>query len=103
MDFDTPSVHSDKALVSKIHLMFLSAIIWNRLLQISRDIKQECNNKKDFTVLGIIDQLEAIECIRKSSSGYFRNYALTAKQKKILERLAITESDIDVAINNFSA
>lgn len=103
MDFDTPSVHSDKALVSKIHLMFLSAIIWNRLLQISRDIKQECNNKKDFTVPGIIDQLEAIECIRKSSSGYFRNYALTAKQKKILERLAITESDIDVAINNFSA
>lgn len=101
MDFDTPGVHSDKTLISKIHLMFLSAIIWNRLLQISRAIKTKTSNRKDFTVPGIIDQLESIECIRKNTSGYLRKYALTAKQKLILEQLSITEQDIDTAINKF--
>jgi len=101
MDFDTPGVHSDKTLTSKVHLMFLSAIIWNRLLQISKVIKTQTSNKKDFTVPGIIDQLESIECIRKNSSGYLRKYALTAKQKLILEQLSITAQDIDKAINKF--
>ena len=102
MDFKTPAVHSDEAAEGKIHLMFLAGILRNRLLQISRRIKVETKNKRSFTVPGIIDQLEMIECTRTPQNTYSRRYALTARQKIILNALGMSDQSIDNEITSFN-
>ena len=102
MDFKTPAVHSDEAAEGKIHLMFLAGILRNRLLQISRRIKVETKNKRSFTVPGIIDQLEMIECTRNPHNTYTRRYALTSRQKTILNALGMSEQSIDNEITSFN-
>ena len=102
MDFKTPAVHSDEAAEGKIHLMFLAGILRNRLLQISRKIKVETRNKRNFTVPGIIDQLEMIECTRTPQNTYSRRYALTARQKNILNALDMSDKSIDDEISSFN-
>ena len=102
MDFKTPAVHSDEAAEGKIHLMFLAGILRNRLLQISRRIKVETKNRRSFTVPGIIDQLEMIECTRTPQNTYSRRYALTARQKTILNALGMSEQSIDNEITSFN-
>ena len=102
MDFKTPAVHSDEAAEGKIHLMFLAGILRNRLLQISRRIKVETKNRRSFTVPGIIDQLEMIECTRTPQNTYTRRYALTARQKTILNALGMSEQSIDNEITSFN-
>ena len=102
MDFKTPAVHSDEAAEGKIHLMFLAGILRNRLLQISRRIKAETKNRRSFTVPGIIDQLEMIECTRTPQNSYSRRYALTARQKTILNALGMSEQSIDNEITSFN-
>ena len=102
MDFKTPAVHSDEAAEGKIHLMFLAGILRNRLLQISRKIKVETKNKRNFTVPGIIDQLEMIECTRTPQNTYSRRYALTARQKNILNALDMSDKSIDDEISSFN-
>ena len=102
MDFKTPAVHSDEAAEGKIHLMFLAGILRNRLLQISRRIKVETKNKRSFTVPGIIDQLEMIECTRNPHNTYTRRYALTSRQKTILNALGMSDQSIDNEIISFN-
>ena len=102
MDFKTPAVHSDEAAEGKIHLMFLAGILRNRLLQISRRIKVETKNKRSFTVPGIIDQLEMIECTRNPHNTYTRWYALTSWQKTILNALGMSDQSIDNEIISFN-
>ena len=102
MDFKTPAVHSDEAAEGKIHLMFLAGILRNRLLQISRGIKVETKNKRSFTVPGIIDQLEMIECTRNPHNTYTRRYALTSRQKTILNALGMSDQSIDNEIISFN-
>ncbi len=102
MDFKTLAVHSDEAAEGKIHLMFLAGILRNRLLQISRRIKVETKNRRSFTVPGIIDQLEMIECTRTPQNTYTRRYALTARQKTILNALGMSEQSIDSEITSFN-
>ncbi len=102
MDFKTPAVHSEEATEGKIHLMFLAGIMRNRLLQISRRIKVETKNRRSFTVPGIIDQLEMIECTRTPQNTYSRRYALTARQKIILNALGMSDQSIDNEITSFN-
>ena len=102
MDFKTPAVHSDEVAEGKIHLMFLAGILRNRLLQISRRIKVETKNKRSFTVPGIIDQLEMIECTRNPHNTYTRRYALTSRQKTILNALGMSDQSIDNEIISFN-
>ena len=73
MDAHALGVHSEQAIASKIHLLFLAGILRNRLLQASRAIKQETGNKRNFTVPGILDQLEMIECTRSAQGLYRRS------------------------------
>ena len=35
MSFNTPGVHTDQNLIAKVHLIFLTSIVRNRLLQVS--------------------------------------------------------------------
>lgn len=103
MDFDSPGVHDDQSLAAKIHLMFIAGIIRNRFNIASSEIKKLTGNKKTYTVPAIIDQLEQIECTAFENGIYQRRYALTAKQKLILETLRIDPSVIDVEIGAFNA
>lgn len=103
MDFNTPGVHDGESLISKIHLIFLATIVWNSLHQITRLIKKETKNKKDFTVPAVIDMLEAIECTVNKNGVYKRRYALTAKQKLVLARLDVDEEYIDKEIRDFQS
>ena len=95
-------VHSEMTLAGKMHLLFLSGILRNRLLRASRDIKQETGNKRNFTVTGILDQLEMIECTRSPQGSYRRRYALTAKQKKIFKALNFTDVALDHEVASFN-
>lgn len=101
MGFDTPGVHDGESLTSKIYLIFLATIVWNSLYQITRLIKKETKNKKDFTVPAVIDMLEAIECTVNINGVYKRRYALTAKQKLVLTLLDVDEEYIDKEIQGF--
>lgn len=102
MDFDTPGVHSDESLKAKMHIIFLASIVWNRLYQITKSIKEKTKNKKDFTVPAVIALLENIECTLDSQGYYRRRYALTAKQKLVLNEIHITEEYIDHDIRRFA-
>ena len=102
MDVKALGVHSEKALAGKIHVLFLAGILRNRLLRASCAIKQQTRNKRSFTVPGIIDQLEMIECTRSPQKLYRRRYSLTAKQKTIFESLGITEDELDQEISAFN-
>ena len=103
MDFDSPGVHDDEALAAKIHLMFLASIIRNRLTQASIRLKESTGNKKAFTVPSMIDMLEQIECTAYDDGIYQRRFALTAKQKQVLDALGIEHSVVDSKIMEFNA
>ena len=102
MDVRSLGVHSSFTLAGKVHLLFLSGILRNRLLQVSRAIKQETGNKRNFSVPGILDQLEMIECTQSAQRVYRRRYALTAKQKTIFNALGYTEAELDQEVASFN-
>ena len=99
MDFDSPGVHDDHSLAAKIHLMFIAGIIRNKFNLASKEIKRITGNKKSYTVPTLIDQLEQIECSAFDDKQYMRRYALTAKQKLILDTLKIDQAVIDKEIS----
>lgn len=103
LDFDSPGVHDDISFSAKIHLMFIAGIIRNSLSRASADIKKKTGNKKAYTVPMIIDQLEQIECTAFDDKQYMRRYALTAKQKLILDSLSIDHEVIDNEIAKVNA
>ena len=101
-DLNTPGVHSDDAFDARMHIIFLTGIVHSRLMKISREIKEETKQKRVFTIPGMIDLLEGIQCTVNSNNIYKRRYAITAKQKLIFEKLGIVESDVDNAIDTFN-
>lgn len=101
-DMNTPGVQSDDAFDARMHIIFLAGIVHTRLMKISRQIKEETKQKRLFTIPGIIDLLEGIQCTVNSNNLYKRRYAITAKQRLILEKLSLSDSDIDDAINAFN-
>ena len=103
MDFDSPGVHDDNALAAKIHLMFIAGIIRNRFVLASNEIKKTTGNRKSFTVPSMMDQLNQIECTAFEDGRYHRRYALTAKQKLILDTLNIRHDIMDEKIGDFNA
>lgn len=103
MDFDSPGVHDDQSLAAKIHLMFIAGIIRNRFHLACSMIKKVTGNRKAYTVPAVFDQLEQIECTAFENGIYQRRYALTAKQKLILETLNIDPTIIDAEIGKFNA
>ena len=63
---------------------------------------EKTGNKRNFTVPGIIDQLEMIECTRTAQNYYRRRYALTDHQKIIFNALGITEVELDQEVSTFN-
>ena len=59
-------------------------------------------NRKAYTVLEMISKLENIECTRNNVGKYRRRYALTSKQKQILQQFDIDEKYIDRSISEYS-
>ena len=59
-------------------------------------------NRKAYTVLEMISELENIECTRNNVGKYRRRYALTSKQKQILQQFDIDEKYIDRSISEYS-
>ena len=102
MDFDSPGVHDDQSLSAKIHIIFIAGIIRNCFCIASDAIKKDTGNKKSYTVPMMIDLLEQIECTAYSDGAYQRRYALTAKQKTILDALGVSCESIDKAISQFN-
>ena len=102
MEFDSPGVHDDQSLAAKIHIMFIAGIIRNRFIIASSAIKNDTGNKKSYTVPMMIEQLDQIECTAYNDGAYQRRYALTAKQKMILNALGISHESIDKAISKFN-
>lgn len=101
-DLNTPGVQSDDAFDARMHIVFLTGIVHTRLMKISRQIKEETKQKRLFTIPGMIDLLEGIQCTVNSNNIYKRRYAITAKQRLILEKLSLSDSDIDEAIDAFN-
>ena len=102
MDFDCFKVQSDASLRAKFHIAFIASIVRNKIYKASKELKETTKDKKSYTVPSIIKELEKIECTKDINDVYQRRYSLTAKQKKILERFNIKESDIENEIDNIN-
>lgn len=101
VDFNKYRVHSEESLKSKTFITFLAMIVRNEIFQKTKEIRKE--NKKDYTVPGIISELENIECTKNTNDKYMRRYAMTAKQKKILKQFEIDEKYVDRRISDFNS
>ena len=100
IDFDKARVYTLESLKSKIFLTFIAMIIRNELFSRVEELRKK--NRKDYTVPGIISELECVECTKDSLGKYRRRYALTSKQKQILEKFGIDEKYIDKSVSGFN-
>lgn len=100
IDFDKARVHTEESLKSKVFLTFIAMIIRNELFNKAEKLRKQ--SRKEFTVPSMISNLESIECTKDSLGKYRRKYALTSKQKKILECVGIDEKYIDKSISKFN-
>lgn len=100
LEFDHVGVHYKSSLESKVFITFIASIIRNEIFKRSLSLKE--NERKTFTVPKIINTLSTIEATLNTNDIYFRKYALTNNQKKLLNIMNIKEKDIDNYINNFN-
>lgn len=102
LDFHRARVHNDIRLQSKVFLIFLTGIIRQKILNVSRVLKSNTKNKKFYTVPSIIHTLDYIECSKDSNNIYKREYSLSNAQKMILNEFNIDEKYIDECIDLFN-
>ena len=102
MDMEKFKVQSDASLRAKFHIAFIASIVRNEIYKASKQLKATSKDKKSYTVPSIIKELERIECTKDINDLYQRRYALTAKQKKILEQFNIKESDIQKEVEKIN-
>ena len=93
LDLDRFLVHSRTSVESKVFITFLANIIRNEIYQKSRELR--IKDRKAYTVPSIINELNKIEAYRDSNDKFIRRYALTKKQKVILDCFDLKETDID--------
>ena len=92
LDFNKFRVHGDASMESKIFITFLANIVRNEVFTKTKEIRRK--NKKDYTVPGIIHEMNKIEITRDSRNEYVRRYGLSRKQKEILKQFGITDEDV---------
>lgn len=57
------------------------------------------NERKQYTFPYVINELNSIEATKSINGSYYRRYALTDKQKKILSIYKLKENDIESTIS----
>ena len=87
---DIYRVHSSTSLNSKQQMIFIAEILRNEIF--NRTTSLRIKDKKNFTVPSIIRELEKIQIIQDSNKTYRLRFALTKKQKNILECFDLNES-----------
>lgn len=100
IDFSKARVYSTSSLQSKVFITFVAMIVRNEMFQRMEQLRKE--NRKTYTIPGMISELENIECTKNSRGQYRRKYALSAKQKAILKQFGLDEKEIDKSISKFT-
>ncbi len=97
LGMDKYGVASDDSIHGKALIWFVASIFHAMLFNKTKSLR--VNNRKDFTLPAIIDQLDMIPADKDLNSGkYNRRYAPTKKQTSILNALGMSYEDIDQAI-----
>lgn len=84
-------VHSDISIKTKTFLTFISSIIKANL---KNKLADYLHDNSSETLITIIKEIEKIQ-VTKINGVYVKKYALTSKQRKILQALNINEDKID--------
>ena len=91
---DKYGVASDDSIHGKALIWFVASIFHALLFDKTRELR--VNNKKDYTLPAIIDQLDMIPADKNLTTGeYGRRYAPTKKQTAILNALGMSYADLD--------
>lgn len=99
LGMDKYGVSSDDSIHGKALIWFVASIL--HAVMFNKTIGLRVNNRKEFSLPAIIDQLDMIPADKNLSSGkYTRRYAPTKKQTIILNAFNLTYEDIDDAIAN---
>lgn len=100
LGFGTYRVHGQTALEAKSHLLFIASIVRNEIQQHIKELLEK--DRKNFTVLSVIRELEKITIVKNANKEYVRRYALTSKQKKILSQFDLTEKDLNELVAEYN-
>lgn len=97
LGMDKYGVSSDDSIHGKALIWFVASIL--HAVMFDRTSALRINNKKDYTLPAIIDQLDMIPADKDLSTGkYARRYAPTKKQTSILNAFGMSYADIDQVI-----
>lgn len=97
-DYSKLGVHQDSSLIAKTHLVFIASIIRSVMGQRLKELVKK--DKKKYTIPASIKEVEKIEITKNNLGKYVRRYALTAKQKAILNAFELDEKALDKMIQN---
>jgi transposase len=99
LGMDKYGVSSDDSIHGKALIWFVASIL--HAVMFDKTSTLRVNNKKDYTLPAIIDQLDMIPADKElSSRKYTRRYAPTRKQTSILSAFGMTYEDIDHVIED---
>ena len=99
LGMDKYGVSSDDSIHGKSLIWFIASILHAVIFNKTAGLR--VNNRKDFSLPAIIDQLDMLPADKDLSTGkYVRRYAPTKKQTNILKTFGMTYADIDDAIAN---
>ena len=93
LDYDTFRVYDDTSLKAKTLIVFIASIIRSIIYQGLKPLYKK--DRKNYTVISSIKELEKIEVTKNNHGTYRRKYVLTAKAKNILEAFDINEKQLD--------
>lgn len=99
-EFDHTGVHYKSSLESKVFITFIASIIRNEIFR--KSLVLDTKERKRFTVPIILKTLSEVEATLNTNDNYFRKYALTKDQRKLLGIYDIKEKDIDEYIQVFN-
>ena len=102
LEYDMFRAHCQPSLESKTYVLFIASIVRNYLHQGLREVAGKEKNRKNYTVPVAISEIEKITAVKNSKDKYIRRYGLTAKQKKILGKFNVSESDVNQAVEQMN-
>lgn len=86
---DVFRVHSTGSLESKVFISFIALILRNEIYKSLKELYKK--NKSEYTVPKVLKEYERLGVTKLGDNKYHLRYLLTAKQKKVLKQLGITE------------